>query len=102
MSIFDEKLEFKDLLRSVIINYCSNNLGNWPKHYEMIVHNLYKSGAHPNNLDKYTLSIVYNHRSQKINIYIVNYNNDPYRYRSIYLFSKKTHNKITLQEIIDN
>ena len=89
MSIFDEKLEFKDLLRSVIINYCSNNLGDWPKHYEMIVHNLYKSGAHPNNLDKYTLSIVYNHRSQKINIYIVNYNNDPIDIDQFICFLKK-------------
>ena len=75
MGIFDEQLDFRDLLRSTIIQFYKEYIKvdpwlEYEKDYQIIVHNLYKSGVNANNLNKYILWTKTNHESKIVNIYI--------------------------------
>ena len=72
MGIFDEQLDFRDLLRSTIIQFYKEYIEEvvYERNYQIIVHNLYKSGVNANNLNKYILWTKTNHESKIVNIYI--------------------------------
>lgn len=107
MGIFDEQLDFRDLLRSSIVHFYKEYIeeDQWFSYlcdYQIIVHNLYKSGVNSNNLNKYILWSKTNHKSKIVNIYI--------KIRGSYMRSgdgfpimnKRGTDIITLDKIIEN
>lgn len=105
MGIFDEQLDFRDLLRSSIVHFYKEYIEEDPwfayeQGYQIIVHNLYKSGVNANNLNKYELWTKTNHDSKIVNIYI--------KIRGAYMgggfpvMNKRGTDIITLDKIIEN
>lgn len=107
MGIFDEQLDFRDLLRSSIVNFYKEYMREdlWflcVDEYQVIVHNIYKSGVNPNNLNKYILWSKTNHKSKIVNIYIKIRGSHMTSGDGFPVTNKRGTDIITLDKIIEN
>lgn len=107
MGIFDMKLNFRDLLRSSIVNYYKEYMKEdllflRVDEYQVIVHNIYKSGVNPNNLNNYILWSKTNHKSKIVNIYIKFKGSHSYMEEGFPVTNKRGTDIITLDKIIEN
>lgn len=105
MGIFDEQLDFRDLLRSSIVHFYKEYIEEDPwftcmDDYQVIVHNICKSGVNSKNLNKYELWTKHNHKSKIVNIYIKLHGS--FLHDGFPIMNKRGTNLITLDKIIEN
>jgi hypothetical protein len=112
MGIFDEQLDFQDLLRATIINFYKEYIKEFVEDnpwftcmddYQVIVHNIYKSGVNSKNLNKYELWAKHNHKEKITNIYIKLHGSFLHDgHDGFPIMNKRGTNLITLDKIIEN